>query len=101
MHTHTPNRPLKILIGCDTFTPDINGAARFAERLAAGLVERGHEVHIVAPNTEYRKKAPATEIVEGQPMTVHRLPSVKWPKHEWLRFVWPWRAKHYARKIIA
>ena len=69
MHTHTPNRPLKILIGCDTFSPDINGAARFAERLAAGLVERGHEVHIVAPNTRYRRQAPATEIIEGQPMT--------------------------------
>ena len=20
-------------------------------------------------------------------------------RHEWLRFVWPWRSKHYARKI--
>lgn len=101
MHTHTPNRPLRILIGCDTFSPDINGAARFAERLAAGLVERGHEVHVVAPNTRYRRQAPATEIIEGQPMTVHRLPSVRWPWHEWLRFVWPWRAKHYARKVLS
>ena len=42
-------RPLTILIGADTFAPDVNGAARFAERLAAGLVERGHDVHIMAP----------------------------------------------------
>ena len=41
--------PLRILIGCDTFPPDVNGAARFAERLATGLVERGHEVHVMAP----------------------------------------------------
>ena len=42
-------RPLRILIGADTFAPDVNGAARFAERLAAGLVERGHDVHVMAP----------------------------------------------------
>ena len=92
--------PLKILIGCDTFAPDINGAARFAERLAAGLVQRGHDVHIVAPNQRYRRTVPATEVIEGEPMTVHRLPSVRWAPHDWLRFVWPWRSKHYARKVL-
>lgn len=95
-----PDRPLTILIGCDTFAPDINGAARFAERLAAGLVVRGHDVHVVAPNTEYRRAAPRTEVVEDQPMTLHRLPSVRWPPHDWLRFVWPWRSKHYARQVL-
>lgn len=93
-------RPLKILIGCDTFAPDINGAARFAERLAAGLVQRGHDVHVVAPNQKYRRAAPATEVIEGEPMTLHRLPSVRWAPHDWLRFVWPWRSKHYARKVL-
>ncbi|WP_417509272.1 glycosyltransferase [Microbacterium sp.] len=96
----SPDAPLKILIGCDTFSPDINGAARFAERLAAGLVQRGHDVHVVAPNRKYRRAAPATEVIEGEPMTLHRLPSVRWAPHDWLRFVWPWRAKHYARKVI-
>ncbi|MFF1539415.1 glycosyltransferase [Microbacterium sp. NPDC058269] len=93
-------RPLKIVIGCDTFAPDINGAARFAERLAAGLVQRGHDVHVVAPNQAYRRAQPHTEVIEGEPMTLHRLPSVRWAPHDWLRFVWPWRAKHYARKVI-
>ncbi|MFJ4999163.1 glycosyltransferase [Microbacterium sp. NPDC088619] len=93
-------RPLRILIGCDTFAPDINGAARFAERLAAGLVQRGHDVHVVAPNLVYRRAAPRTEVIEGEPMTLHRLPSVRWAPHDWLRFVWPWRVKHYARKIF-
>jgi len=37
---------LRIVIPCDTFAPDINGAARFAERLAGGLVRKGHEGHI-------------------------------------------------------
>jgi len=96
----SPDAPLKILIGCDTFAPDINGAARFAERLAAGLVQRGHDVHVVAPNTRYRRSEPATEVIEGEPMTMHRLPSVRWAPHDWLRFVWPWRSKHYARKVL-
>ncbi|MBW1639906.1 glycosyltransferase family 4 protein [Microbacterium resistens] len=99
-----PNRsgdgPLTILIGCDTFSPDINGAARFAERLAAGLVQRGHDVHVVAPNQAYRRTKPRTEVIEGEPMTLHRLPSVRWAPHDWLRFVWPWRSKHYARVVL-
>lgn len=96
----SPDAPLKILIGCDTFSPDINGAARFAERLAAGLVQRGEDVHVVAPNSRYRRAAAATEVIEGEPMTLHRLPSVRWAPHDWLRFVWPWRSKHYARKVL-
>ncbi|GAB2512234.1 hypothetical protein GCM10027064_07390 [Microbacterium petrolearium] len=98
---HTSNeQPLKILLGCDTFSPDINGAARFAERLAAGLVERGHEVHVSAPNTRYRRAEPRFETIEGRELMMHRLPSVRWPGHEWLRFVWPWRSKHYARAVL-
>lgn len=96
-HAH---RPLKILLGCDTFAPDINGAARFAERLAAGLVQRGHDVHVVAPNQAYRRAQPRTEVIEGEPMTLHRLPSVRWAPHDWLRFVWPWRSKFYARQVL-
>lgn len=98
--TDRPDR-LRILIGCDTFFPDVNGAARFSERLAAGLVERGHDVHIVAPAQRYRRYRVGTETIEGQPMTVHRLPAVRWLPHDWLRFVWPWRAKHYARKVLS
>ncbi|MFF2631521.1 glycosyltransferase [Microbacterium sp. NPDC058021] len=95
------HRPLKIVIGCDTFAPDVNGAARFAERLAAGLAQRGHDVHVVAPGQKYRRFPVRTEVIEGVPLTVHRLPAVRWPPHDWLRFVWPWRAKHYARKVLS
>ena len=88
------------MIACDTFAPDVNGAARFAERLAAGLVQRGHEVHVVAPAQRWRRSAPRVEIIEGQPVTLHRLPSFRWLPHDWLRFVLPWRAKHYARRVL-
>ena len=87
-------------MGCDTFAPNINGAARFAERLSAGLVQRGHTVHVSAPNVRYALEDPRIERIEGEDLVVHRLPSVLWLGHEWLRFVWPWRSKHYARKVL-
>jgi len=39
---------MRILIGADTLPPDVNGAARVAERLCRGLAARGHEVHVLA-----------------------------------------------------
>lgn len=93
-------RPLKILIGADTFLPHVNGAARFAERLAAGLVARGHDVHVMAPSRTHREHGVFTEVIEGQPMTMHRLPSWRWYPHDWLTFVMPFRSKHYARRAL-
>lgn len=93
-------RPLTVLIGADTFLPHVNGAARFAERLAAGLVARGHDVHVAAPSIGRGHAGTATEVIEGQPMTLHRLPSYRFLPHDWLTFVWPWRAKHYARLML-
>lgn len=91
---------LRIVIGCDTFAPDVNGAARFAERLAAGLVERGHTVHVLAPGLKWRRAHPRVETIEGAPMVLHRPPALRWLPHDWLRFVLPWRARHYARKVL-
>jgi glycosyltransferase involved in cell wall biosynthesis len=89
-----------ILIGADTFTPHVNGAARFAERLAAGLVARGHEVHVEAPSADHRSGGTFIERIEGQPMTVHRIPAWRWKPHDWLTFVLPWMSKHYARRVL-
>jgi glycosyltransferase involved in cell wall biosynthesis len=93
-------RPLRVLIGADTFAPHVNGAARFAERLAAGLVARGHEVHVMAPSAKHWSRGTAVEVVEDQPMTMHRLPSWRWFPHDWLTFVLPWMSKHHARKAL-
>ncbi|MEO6825768.1 MAG: glycosyltransferase [Microbacteriaceae bacterium] len=86
-------------MGADTFAPDVNGAARFAERLAAGLVARGHEVHVVAPAAS-RKHGTWVEDHEGQRMTVHRLYSLRWYPHDWLRFAMPWRIKQNSARIL-
>jgi len=93
-------RPLTVLIGADTFSPHVNGAARFAERLAAGLVARGHVVHVMAPSATHWTRGTAVEVIEGQPMTMHRLPSWRWFPHDWLTFVLPWMSKHHARKAL-
>ena len=93
-------RPLTVLMGADTFLPHVNGAARFAERLAAGLVARGHEVHVMAPSATHRQHGTFTEVIEGRSMTMHRIPAWRWYPHDWLTFVLPFRSKHYARKVL-
>ncbi|WP_245556802.1 glycosyltransferase [Gryllotalpicola ginsengisoli] len=90
--------PLTILLGCDTFAPDVNGAARFAERLAAGLVARGHEVHVIAP--AYDGVGERDEVHEGATMRVHRLFSLRWLPHDWLRFMMPWTMERNSGRIL-
>ena len=92
-------RPLKILIGADTFSPDVNGAARFAERLASGMAARGHEVHIVAPAAS-RNHGTWKEIYDGQVVTAHRLRSWRWYPHDWLRFALPWHINRESERIV-
>ena len=92
-------KPLKVLIGVDTFAPDVNGAARFAERLAAGLVQRGHEVHVMGPSAG-RRHGTWIEEHEGQRMIMHRLYSWRWPPHPWLRFAMPWTIKRNSARVL-
>lgn len=40
---------MRVLIASDTYYPHVNGASYFTQRLAHALVERGHEVAVVAP----------------------------------------------------
>ncbi len=90
---------MRIVIGCDTFPPDINGAARFAERLAGGLVRRGHEVHVIAPafsNVHGR----FLETHDGVEIIVHRIKSVRWWPHASLRYVWPYTFQPHANRLI-
>lgn len=94
-----PTAPLTVLIGADTFPPDVNGSARFSERLAAGLAERGHDVHVMAPAAS-RKHGTFTEIHGGQAITVHRLKSWRWYPHDWLRFALPWRIRANSARVL-
>ncbi|NCW23675.1 MAG: glycosyltransferase family 4 protein, partial [Actinobacteria bacterium] len=90
---------LRIVIPCDTFAPDINGAARFAERLAGGLVRKGHEVHIIAPAFD-TSEGPRIENHDGVDMIVHRLRSHKVPQHKTLRWPEPWGMTGKIAKVL-
>jgi glycosyltransferase involved in cell wall biosynthesis len=95
----TTGRPLRILIGADTFSPDVNGSARFSEHLASGLASRGHDVHVVAPSAG-RRHGTWKEVYDGQVITAHRLYSWRWYPHDWLRFAMPWRIRQNSARII-
>ncbi len=92
-------KPLKVVLACDTFAPDINGAARFAERLAGGLVRNGHEVHIIAAAFD-SSEGPRIEEHDGVNMIVHRLRSYKVPQHKTLRWTAPWSLTRKIGKIL-
>jgi glycosyltransferase involved in cell wall biosynthesis len=86
---------VRILLGADTFAPDVNGAARFAERLATGLSGRGHEVHVAAPSAA----GPAGRESFGD-VTVHRVRSHRYPLHESFRICLPWQARPATARIL-
>jgi glycosyltransferase involved in cell wall biosynthesis len=97
---HEGKPPLRVLIAGDTFWPEINGAATFMARLAAGLAARGHDVHIAAPSYSNKKQGAQLEEHEGQTITVHRIYSWRWYPHPWLRFALPWRIKQNSARIL-
>lgn len=87
------------MLGADTFAPDINGAASFAKRLAVELKKRGHDVHIVAPSPDGPGRS-GFETHDGVELAVHRLRSLRWYPHPWVRFALPWRARANALRLI-
>jgi glycosyltransferase involved in cell wall biosynthesis len=93
------SQPIKVLIACDTFAPDINGAAKFAERLAGGLVRNGNEVAIIAPSLD-GWSGTRVEEHDGAKMTVHRLKSHKMPNHKSHRFTSPFGLSRELKRII-
>ncbi len=90
---------LRIVLACDTFAPDINGAARFAERLAAGLAKRGHDVHVIAAAFD-SSFGTRKEVHDGAELTLHRLRSHRVPNHKSLRWVEPWGLTSRIEKIL-
>ena len=90
---------LSVVIACDTFAPSINGAARFGERLAGGLVRNGHNIHVIAPSFD-KTWGTRTEFHDGVEMTVHRLKSYKIPQHKSLRMPTPFGMTRNIRKVL-
>jgi glycosyltransferase involved in cell wall biosynthesis len=89
-----PRRPRRILISADTYPPDVNGCAVFTQRLAAGLAERGNEVHVVCQSDT----GPARTEVVGE-VIVHRLRSAPMVVHPTMRVTVPTRLHRMVRSI--
>lgn len=79
---------MRILLGTDTYHPDVNGASYFTQRLAAGLIERGHAVLVACPSGRAR-----SESDEHVGVRMYRFASVPVPRYRELRFSppYPWR----------
>jgi glycosyltransferase involved in cell wall biosynthesis len=86
----------RIVIAAETFPPDVNGAARFAHRLAAGLAGRDHDVHVIALDPAGRA---GTEHLDG--ITVHRLRSHRTPFHPTFRIGFPWEVSNDVESLLA
>jgi glycosyltransferase involved in cell wall biosynthesis len=97
--SRTPAGRLRIVIGADTFPPDVNGAARFGAQLASGLAGRGHDVHVLCPATAAHQGGEVrTDVMDG--VTVHRVPSRRTPFHPSFRVCPPWQARRAAARLL-
>jgi glycosyltransferase involved in cell wall biosynthesis len=72
---------MKILLGSDTYHPDVNGAAYFTHRLAAGLEGRGHEAHVICPSRGMRSVT-----TQQGGVLIHGIASLPAPLYPALRF---------------
>lgn len=86
---------MRILIGTDTYPPTVNGAANFSERLAHGLVGRGHDVHVVCPSPDAHVGP-----VERDGMTLHHVRAFDYWAYKSFRVIYPWQAHPVSRQLI-
>ncbi|MFC5059039.1 glycosyltransferase [Saccharothrix xinjiangensis] len=93
--TVNDGRAQRVVIAADTFPPDVNGAARFAHRLAVGLAGRGHDVHVICASPTGRA---GFEHVDG--ITVHRLRSHRTPFHRTFRIGLPWEVRRDVEVLL-
>lgn len=80
------NRPLTIAIPAETYAPEVNGAATFAQHLAQGLAGRGHSVHVICPSPTGREYVEADDCG----VVVHYLKSYRWLPHPTWMICMPW-----------
>ena len=88
-------RPTRVLIGTDTYPPDVNGAAYFTARLARGLAERGADVHVLCPSPSGRP-----HVAEQDGVVEHRLRSMPSLAHESVRLVLPTGVRGHLNRLL-
>lgn len=86
---------MRILIGSDTYYPQIDGTSYFTQRLAAGLSARGHDVNVLCPAD------PAlTADADHQAVPVHTVPSFMTPFHPTQRVCLPQAIRRQAARAV-
>lgn len=86
---------MRIVITADTYPPDVNGAARFAQNLAEGMASRGHDVHVIVPSPKGR-----AYIEKVGEVTEHRLRSHEYPMFKGFYITLPWETKPMMERIL-
>ncbi|GAA4283873.1 hypothetical protein GCM10022261_14040 [Brevibacterium daeguense] len=89
------HQPMTICIPAETYAPEVNGAAKFTERLAVGLAARGHDVHVISPSPT---GVPSTATEED--VTVHRIRSHRWYPHPTWTISTPWETKPVMGRLL-
>ncbi|MFC7329020.1 glycosyltransferase [Marinactinospora rubrisoli] len=87
--------PRRILIGTDTYPPDVNGCGYFTHRLATGLAARGNDVHVVCVSAD---GPPRIEYRDG--VTLHRLRSASVLVHPSMRVAVPLGVTGHVARLI-
>ncbi|SDS73434.1 Glycosyltransferase involved in cell wall bisynthesis [Brevibacterium siliguriense] len=95
LSAHRPTPTRRILIPAETYAPEVNGAAKFAERLAEGLAARGNDVHVACPSATGK---PSVSVENG--VTVHRLTAHRWPLHPTWMICMPWETKPELSRLL-
>ncbi|MET7991853.1 glycosyltransferase [Amycolatopsis sp. NPDC005232] len=88
-----PTSGLRILLGADTFPPDVNGAAHFTARLAHGLADLGHDVHVLRPR-------PRGDDTDHGRLTIHDARAFGTPFHPTFRISTPGGARQAAEDVL-
>lgn len=88
---------MRILMATDTYPPDVSGSSVFTQRLARGLSELGHEVHVVCSSDD----GPNKLVIDYEGVRVHRLSSLPLPVHQPVRFASPFGARRRLRALVA
>lgn len=86
---------MNILIACDTYPPNVNGAATFTANLASGLAARGHRVGVMAPSATGKA---STEEHDG--VTIYRSFSFPVPTFQEFRYTPLGVTELAARRVI-
>jgi glycosyltransferase involved in cell wall biosynthesis len=72
---------MRLTLVTDTFRPEVNGVTTVLATMRQGLLDRGHDVQVIAPG--YGRSASDGEA------NVHRVPSIPCPTYSAVRLSWP------------